>query len=239
MIYIRKSAERGATNIEWLESYHSFSFGEYYDPNHMGFGSLRVINDDIIKGGGGFGEHGHKDMEIVTYMISGTLAHKDSIGNVETIKAGEVQRMSAGKGIRHSEFNASESEAARLLQVWFLPEEAKRQPGYEQKKFSQEDKRNKLKLVVSHDGVDGSLKIGQDVDFYASIVDKGKTISHKVNDRKIWLQVARGELELNGSILKEGDGAAIKDEAELNIKGVSDESEFVLFSMNKNLNTGE
>ncbi len=231
MLKIRKSAERGLNKIDWLTSYHSFSFGHYYDPAHTGFHNLLVINDDYIKGGGGFAEHGHRDMEIVTYIISGELAHKDSLGNVATIKAGEVQRMSAGTGIRHSEFNYSKTEECRLLQVWFLPEEEGRTPGYEQKQFSQNDKLNKLKLVVSRNGLEGRLKIGQDVDIYASILEKGNTLNFDTDKRKVWLQVARGDVEVNGNKLIEGDGAYSADEKKLNIKALSSESEFVIFSM--------
>jgi redox-sensitive bicupin YhaK (pirin superfamily) len=233
MLKVRKSAERGLNKIDWLTSYHSFSFGHYYDPEHTSFSHLVVINDDYIKGDGGFPEHGHRDMEIVTYIISGELAHKDSLGNVATIKAGEVQRMSAGTGIRHSEFNYSKTEECRLLQVWFLPEAENRKPGYEQKKFSQNDKRNNLKLVVSPTGKDGALSIGQDVEIYASILEKDKSLNHKTDGRKIWLQVARGEVDVNGKKLIEGDGAHSGDEIELNIKALSDESEFIIFSIGK------
>jgi quercetin 2,3-dioxygenase len=231
MLKIRKSAERGTNKIDWLTSFHSFSFGHYYDPQYMGFGNLVVINDDYIKGGGGFAEHGHKDMEIVTYIIDGELAHKDSLGNVATIKAGEVQRMSAGTGIRHSEFNYSKTETCRLLQIWFLPDAEGKKPGYEQKHFSQDDKRNNLKLVVSPSGKDGSLSIGQNIEIYASILESGKSLVHELGDRHGWLQVARGDVEVNGKKLIEGDGVAITEESELSIKGVSKESEFVLFSL--------
>jgi redox-sensitive bicupin YhaK (pirin superfamily) len=231
MMRVRKAEERGLTNIDWLKSYHSFSFGHYYNPAYTGFGNLVVINDDHIKGGGGFAEHGHRDMEIVTYVISGELAHKDSLGNVATIKAGEVQRMSAGTGIRHSEFNYSKTQDCRLLQIWFLPEKENEPAGYEQKEFSQKDKKNNLKLVVNREGINGALKIGQDIDIYASILEKEKNLSLENNGRDIWLQLARGEIEVNGNKLKEGDGIAMQDELKTEIKGLSAESEFVIFSM--------
>jgi redox-sensitive bicupin YhaK (pirin superfamily) len=233
MIYLRKAEERGLNKIDWLTSYHSFSFGHYYDPNHLGFGPLVVINDDYIKGGGGFAEHGHKDMEIVTYVLSGELAHKDSIGNVETIKAGEVQRMSAGTGIRHSEFNYSEAEECRLLQIWFLPENKGDKPSYEQKSFSKEDKKNKLKLVVSKDARDGSLKINQDIDIYACVLSENNSLSQNIEGRKAWLQLATGEIEVNGIKLKQGDGLALNEENDIVIKSLGKESEFVIFSMVK------
>ncbi len=233
MMYLRKSEERGHNHIDWLESYHSFSFGHYYDPEHVGFGNLVVINDDIIAPAGGFGEHGHKDMEIVTYVIDGELAHKDSIGNVATIRSGEVQRMSAGSGIRHSEFNASKTNACRLLQIWFLPKNNNDKPSYEQKYFSAEDKMNRLKLVVSSGGRDGSLDIHQDIEIYASVLEKDKTVSYELNNRYIWLQVATGEVEVNGQKLKQGDGLAVEDEKTVTIKALSGKSEFVIFSMGK------
>ncbi len=231
MIYLRKSDERGVNHIDWLDSKHTFSFGHYYDPNHMGFSHLRVINDDVIKGGGGFHPHPHRDMEIVTYVLSGELAHKDSMGNVETIKAGEVQRMSAGTGIRHSEFNASDSETVRLLQIWFLPRREGDEPSYQQKEFSRDEKLNQLKLMVSENGGNGILKIGQNVDIYSSILEKDKEVSFDSKGRKVWLQLAQGSISVNNIALAEGDGLAIKDEAELKLKGIDKESEFLIFSM--------
>lgn len=231
MMHIRKAEERGRNKIDWLESYHSFSFGHYYDPKYTGFGNLVVINDDIIAPSGGFAEHGHRDMEIVTYVIEGELAHKDSLGNVETIKSGEVQRMSAGTGIRHSEFNASDKNPVRLLQIWFLPAHEGDKPSYEQKYFSTSDKKNNLKLVVSPDGKDGSVSIHQDIEIYASILDENKTVSLPVSGRYAWLQVANGNLEVSGKKLKNGDGLAIEDEDKIEIKSLSKESEFIIFSM--------
>lgn len=231
MMRVRKAEERGLTSIDWLKSYHSFSFGHYYNPAYTGFGNLVVINDDYIKGGGGFAEHGHKDMEIVTYVISGELAHKDSLGNVATIKAGEVQRMSAGTGIRHSEFNYSKTQECRLLQIWFLPEKENTPAGYEQNEFTRNDKLNNLKLVVSQTGRDSSVKIGQDIDIYASVLEKDKNLSLENNGRDIWLQLATGEVEVNGKKLKQGDGIAMQDEAKTIVKGLAGESEFVVFSM--------
>lgn len=233
MLNIRKAEERGRTKIDWLNSYHSFSFGHYYDPNHVGFNSLLVINDDFVKAGGGFGEHGHKNMEIVTYVLEGELAHKDSLGNVETIKAGEVQRMSAGSGIRHSEFNYSKSDDVRFLQIWFLPEQENIDPGYEQKDFTEADKLNKLQLVVSPNGEDGALKINQDVEIYASILEKDKSLNFDAKKREIWLQVASGRFEVNGEVVKNGDGAYINAAEDLEIKGLDDKSEFLIFSMTK------
>jgi quercetin 2,3-dioxygenase len=233
MMHVRKANERGGTNIDWLESYHSFSFGHYYDPKYTGFGNLVVINDDIIKGGGGFGEHGHSNMEIVTYVIDGELAHRDSIGNVATIKSGEVQRMSAGTGIRHSEFNASKTNPVRLLQVWFTPANEGDKPSYEQKYFSRDDKRNKLKLVVSSKGKDGAVDIHQDIDILASVLEEGKALNYNLGKRYAWLQVADGTIEVNGKKLENGDGLAVEDEKELSIKGIGKESEFVIFSMGR------
>jgi len=233
MLKLRKAEERGETRTDWLHGKHSFSFGHYYNEEHTGFGDLVVINDDIIAPAGGFAEHGHKDMEIVTYVIEGELAHKDSMGNVATIKAGEVQRMSAGRAVRHSEFNASDKDRVRLLQIWFLPKYKGDKPSYEQKYFSADDKRNKLKLMVSEGKKDGSIDIGQDIDIYAGIFDKDIEIIHDTKGRNIWLQVARGDMIVNGTALKEGDGLAVTDEKELQIKAINGESEFLIFSMER------
>lgn len=231
MLKLRKADERGYNKIDWLESYHSFSFGGYYDPANMGHGVLRVINDDIIEPDTGFGEHGHRDMEIVTYVIEGALSHKDSLGNVAAINAGEVQRMSAGRGIRHSEFNASKDSKVRLLQIWFLTEKEGIPPSYEQKMFSREDKLNKLCLLVSRGGGGKAMKINQDVAIYASILDKGKEVEHSFKDADHfgWIQVALGEIEVNGVKLKNGDGLAIENEASIKIRSNENGSEFVLF----------
>ncbi len=231
MLKLRKADERGYNKIDWLESYHSFSFGGYYDPANMGHGVLRVINDDIIEPDTGFGEHGHRDMEILTYVIEGALSHRDSLGNVASIQAGEVQRMSAGRGIRHSEFNGSKTDKVRLLQIWFLTGEDGIPPSYEQKMFSREDKLNKLCLLVSREGGDKAMKINQDVTIYASILDKDKEVEYKFTDADHfgWIQVALGEIEVNGVKLKNGDGLAIEKEASIKIRSKENGSEFVLF----------
>ncbi len=231
MLKIRKAEERGYNKIDWLESYHSFSFGNYYDPKHMGHGVLRIINDDIIDPDTGFGEHGHRDMEIVTYVIEGALSHRDSLGNVAEIRAGEVQRMSAGKGISHSEFNASKDSKVRLLQIWFLTEKDGIAPSYEQKMFSREDKLNRLLLLVSKTGSVNSMKINQDVNIYASILDEGAEVEYKFSDarRLGWIQVALGEIEITSIKLKNGDGIAIEKESYIKIRSNKPGSEFVLF----------
>jgi redox-sensitive bicupin YhaK (pirin superfamily) len=233
MIEIRRSEDRGHANHGWLDSRFSFSFSDYYDPRHMGFRSLRVINDDRIAGRGGFGMHPHRDMEIITYMLDGAIAHKDSMGNGSTIRPGEVQRMTAGTGILHSEFNPSE-EAAHLLQIWLLPRENGLKPGYDQKFFSGDAKAGKLALIASPDGREGSMKIEQDATLYASWLTTGESVSHQLAaGRHAWLQVARGSLKLAGKVLNEGDGAAISNEREIVIEGQSDEgAEFLLFDLN-------
>jgi hypothetical protein len=212
MITVRKAAARGVTRFPWLDSRHSFSFGQYMDPAHVHWGDLRVINDDRIKGGGGFPPHSHRDMEIVTYMVAGTLAHEDSTGGRETIGAGEVQRMTAGTGITHSEFNASRTEDARLLQIWLLPDADGHAPGYEQKRFSREAKTGKLLPVASGRGLPGALGIHQDADIFASVLAKGDSVRHDMAPgRRAWVQVVDGTIEVNGQTLAEGDGAAIAD----------------------------
>ena len=230
-IRIRRSAERGAAHFGWLDSKHTFSFGNYRDPKHMGFGPLRVINDDKVAGGGGFPMHPHDNMEIVTYIIDGALEHKDSIGTGSVIRPGDVQRMSAGTGIRHSEFNPSKAQAVHLLQIWILPERQGSKPSYEQKSFALDDRRGKLQLVGSRSGRDGSVTIHQDVDLYSTLLTAGQEVSHAVKPgRSAWLQVARGSVTLNGERLEEGDGAAVDAAAALNIAGVAD-AEVLLFDM--------
>ena len=231
MITVRQSEERGAVNMGWLDAKHSFSFGSYHDPEHMGFGTLRVINEDRIQPSQGFGMHGHRDMEIVTYMIDGALEHRDSMGNGSVIRPGEVQRMTAGTGVRHSEFNHSDTDETHLLQIWILPEQNGLTPGYEEKTFDDSEKRNKLLLLASSDSRDGSLKIHQDTDLFASILDKGKSLSHQFADgRNGWVQVVRGRLSLNGETLDHGDGASIADTSVLDIAALED-AEFLLFDM--------
>ena len=222
MIFVREADARGVADFGWLDSRHTFSFGEYHDPRYMGFSDLRVINDDRIAGGGGFPTHPHRDMEIVTYVVEGGVAHKDSLGNGSVIRPGEVQRMSAGTGIRHSEYNASPSDPLRLLQIWILPERPGLVPGYEQKAFDDAVRRNKLALVGSRDGRDGSVTIHQDVALHSGLLDPGAEVEHVLAaGRRAWLQVARGAVELNGIALKEGDGAAIKDEVKLRIRATA------------------
>ena len=215
MLTLRRAEERGRANLGWLDSRHSFSFGHYYDPEHMGFGPLRVINDDRVAPGGGFPTHPHGDMEIVTYVLDGALAHKDSLGTGAVIRAGDVQRMSAGSGIRHSEFNASKAEPVHFLQIWIEPERTGLKPGYEQKTFSAEEKRGKVRLVGSRDGRDGS-------------------VSHQVAPgRSAWVQVAQGTATLNGEQLYPGDGVAVTDAGPITLVGTSQDAEILLFDMAK------
>lgn len=231
MITIRPAQARGAVNIGWLDSQHTFSFGEYSDPNHMGFATLRVINEDKVTPGKGFPTHGHRDMEIITYVLEGTLEHKDSIGTGSIIRPGDVQRMSAGTGIRHSEFNASTTEPVHLLQIWMLPEQAGIEPGYEQKTFTEAEKRGKLRLVGSHDGRDRSVTIHQNVDLYATTLEEGETVSHVLAAGRVaWLQVARGAVQLNDHSLTTGDGAAIAQESRLRLQAITP-AEVLLFDM--------
>lgn len=233
MIKIRRANERGHANYGWLDTYHTFSFNTYYDPRFMGFRSLRVINEDRVAAGEGFGTHGHANMEIITYVTEGALAHKDSTGGEETLRPHEVQRMTAGSGIRHSEFNPSETESTHLYQIWILPERDGLTPGYEQTYFAPEEKKGKLRLVASRAGTDGSVKINQDVSLYSSILAAGEEVSHELAENRYgWLQVVKGKLEINGETLKTSDGAAISDERELKIKALEDETEFLLFDLN-------
>lgn len=232
MIKIRPSRDRGAANFGWLDTRHTFSFGNYYDPKHMGFGPLRVINEDKVVPTQGFPTHGHRDMEIITYVLEGALAHKDSIGNGSTIRPGDVQRMSAGTGILHSEFNASETDSVHLLQIWVLPEQNSIEPSYEQTYFAPEKKQGQLCLVGSRDGRDGSVTIHQDVELYAAKLDADESVTHELTKNRIaWVQVARGALNLNGHDLTAGDGAAIAEETTLKLTGVGEETELLLFNM--------
>jgi redox-sensitive bicupin YhaK (pirin superfamily) len=232
MIKIRRSDERGHADYGWLDTYHTFSFNTYYDPRFMGFRSLRVINEDRVAGGQGFGTHGHADMEIITYVTEGALAHKDSTGGSETLRPHEVQRMTAGTGIQHSEFNPSETEATHLYQIWILPDKKGLTPGYEQTYFAPETKRGRLKLVASRGGDDGSVKINQDVYLYSSILARNEEIAHELSEnRHAWIQVVKGSLEIGGEKLYASDGAAISDEKILRIKSLEDETEFLLFDL--------
>jgi len=231
MISIRRAADRGHFDHGWLSTYHTFSFADYHDSAHMGFRSLRVVNDDRVAPGQGFGEHRHRDMEIVSYVLEGALAHRDSMGNSGVIRPGDVQRMSAGTGVQHAEFNDSETEPVHFLQIWILPEAPGTPPGYEQKTFPLETRRGKLRLVGSRDGREGSLTVRQDVSIYASVLERGEEVRHRLApDRHAWLQVARGALAVNGERLEEGDGAAVRGEEELVIAGSG--SEFMLFDLN-------
>lgn len=217
MLTLRKSADRGYADHGWLQSYHSFSFADYYDPAHMAWGNLRVINDDVIAPGSGFGTHGHRDMEIITYVTAGLLAHKDSMGNGTDIPPGDVQRMSAGSGVRHSEFNHA-SNTTRLLQIWIEPSQKGITPGYEQKSFSDAEKRGQLRLIASPDGANGSVTIHADASLYAALLDGEETVSLAFNpQRKAYVHVVKGSLCVNGQNLNAGDAALIADESLLNL----------------------
>lgn len=229
MIKLRKAEDRGYAKRDWLESWHSFSFADYQDPEHMQFRALRVINEDIINPSAGFPTHGHRDMEIVTYILKGALEHKDSTGSTGVIRKGEVQRMSAGTGIEHSEYNPSDSESAHLFQIWLLPGEKGLQPGHEQKKF--EPVSGELQLVGSPDGRDGSVTIHQDVNLYMAHLEKGQELDFKVEDgRYVWLQLSHGDLEVNGEKLGKSDAAAISDENDLKFIA-NDNTELLLFDL--------
>lgn len=231
MLAIRRSQERGHANHGWLDTHYTFSFADYYDPGHVHFRTLRVINDDRVAGGGGFPMHPHRDMEIVTYVLEGGLEHRDSMGNGSVIRPGDVQRMSAGTGVTHSEFNASKTEPVHLLQIWMFPERKGIKPSYEQKMFSEADKRSRLRLVASPDGRDGSVTIHQDNELYATVLRKGDQVRHELKpERHAWVQVARGSVKLNGQELAEGDGAAISEEKAIELAGVKD-AELLLFDL--------
>lgn len=218
MIQIRKAEDRGHANHGWLDTYHTFAFGSYRDPQHMGFRSLRVMNEDFVQPGQGFGTHPHQDMEIVTYVLEGALEHKDSMGNGEVLRAGEFQRMSAGTGITHSEFNPSGSEPVHLYQIWLLPERKGIEPSYEQKQFPDEERHNRLRLVASRDANGGSLLIYQDVRIFLATVYANAKVEHDLEPgRHAWLQVLRGSIRLNGNELNTSDGAAISGETRLDI----------------------
>lgn len=213
MMRVRRGRERGATELGWLDSRHTFSFGDYYDPESMGFRSLRVINEDRVAPRGGFPTHPHRDMEILTYVISGGLQHRDSMGNGSLIRPGEVQRMSAGTGVQHSEMNPSKSDPVHFLQIWILPDRRGLAPGYEQKLFGADERRGRLLRVASHDGRDGALTIHQDASLYASLLDQGTSASHELAPgRHGWIQVVKGVLDAGGERLEAGDGAAIEPE---------------------------
>ncbi|MDX1485468.1 MAG: pirin family protein [Alphaproteobacteria bacterium] len=231
MIATRLADQRGSVDLGWLDSRHSFSFGHYYDAEHVGFGPLRVINEDRIRPGAGFDTHGHRDMEIITYVIAGALEHRDSTGGGSVIGPGIVQRMTAGTGIRHSEYNASGSDPVHLLQIWIEPRESGFAPDYAERRFDLEAERGTLRLLVSADGRDGSLIIQQDADLYAARLDAGDRLTHATDPRrKLWVQVVAGTLRFNGTLASAGDGLAISGEAELSMTAERD-AEFLLFDM--------
>jgi redox-sensitive bicupin YhaK (pirin superfamily) len=232
MIAVRRAAERGTANLGWLDSRHTFSFGHYYDPDHMGFGPLRVINEDRVRPGAGFDTHGHQDMEIISYVLEGALEHKDSIGTGSVIRPGDVQVMSAGTGIRHSEFNHSKSEPVHFLQIWVLPNRKGLPPRYDQKSFPASEKRDRLRLVGSPDGRDGSIVIHQDAEIYDALLGRGRAVSHALKaGRKGWVQVVGGAIEVNGKAAEAGDGVAVDDEALISITSRADDSEVLVFDL--------
>jgi redox-sensitive bicupin YhaK (pirin superfamily) len=231
MIKVRKAEDRGHANHGWLDTYHTFSFSTYQDPEHMQFRSLRVMNEDVVAPGQGFGTHPHRDMEIVTYVLEGALEHKDSMGNGEVLRPGEFQRMSAGTGITHSEFNPSQAEPVHLYQIWLLPESKGIEPSYEQKRFDDGGMNDQLRLVASPDAELGSLKIHQDARIYLAKLDVGKQITHELKPgRHAWLQVLRGDVSLNGLELETSDGAAVSEESSLTIEATID-AEVMLFDL--------
>lgn len=231
MLTVRRSADRGHIDHGWLNARHTFSFGDFHDPGHMGFRVLRVINEDVIAPGKGFGTHPHRDMEILTYVIEGALEHRDNMGNGSIIRPGDVQWMSAGTGVQHSEFNPSPDDPTHLLQIWILPDRKGRQPDYAEKHFTPEDRRDRLCLVASGEGTAGSLRWGQDVRLYASLLSAGESVSLDLGaERHAWVQLVRGSLNINGQSLNEGDGASVCDEAHLEIKA-SQDSEFLVFDL--------
>lgn len=231
MIKLRGSNDRGHTKFDWLDSRHSFSFGDYYDQQHMGFGSLRVINEDRVVPGGGFPTHSHRDMEIITYVLEGAVAHKDSTGTSTVIRPGDVQRMSAGTGISHSEYNASQNEPVHFLQIWIVPDEMGLASGYEQKAFSLHKHQGTGTLVASKDGRDGSITVHQNVDVWAArLSPEEQAVFHLKPNRRAWIQMARGAGMLNGTLLRSGDGAAASQEEIVEIKAV-DDAEFLMFDL--------
>ena len=232
MISIRKAEDRGASRISWLDSHHTFSFSDYYDPQHMGFRSLRVINDDRVAPAGGFGTHAHRDMEIITYVLEGEIAHKDSLGTGSVIRPGDVQKMSAGSGIRHSEFNNSQTEPVHFLQIWIIPDRNGVTPGYQQLNFSKESKLGKLLLVASNEKRDDIIHIQQDAKMYVTVLESAdQRVEHSLAaDRHAWVHVARGSAVVNGNVLREGDGAAITAEPKVEISG-SPSGEVLLFDL--------
>lgn len=231
MITIRPGNQRGGGDYGWLNTRHTFSFDQYYDPKWMGFRSLRVINEDFVAPGQGFPMHPHREMEIITYVLEGALDHNDSMGNGSTIHPGDGQRMSAGSGVRHSEANPSKTDSVHLLQIWIMPGTKGIEPSYEQKSFPEEDKKGRLRLIASPDAKDGSVKIHQDAKLYVSLLEPGQEVQHRLDSgRHAWIQIARGAIELNGNKLNQGDGAAVSDETRLTLKGTAD-AEVLLFDL--------
>lgn len=232
MIVKRSAADRGRFDFGWLDTRHTFSFGEYHDPRHMGFRSLRVINEDRVQPGEGFGTHPHRDMEIVTYVLDGALQHRDSMGNGSVIRPGQVQRMTAGTGVLHSEFNASKEESVHFLQIWILPEERGLAPGYEESEFGEAEKRGRFRVIASRDGRDGSVTVHQDATILATVLGDGEAAAYEIAaGRSAWVQVVRGSVRLNGERYDAGDGAALTEEPGLTLEGI-DTAEVLVFDLN-------
>lgn len=233
MLTIRRAADRGHADHGWLNSRHTFSFADYYDPRHMGFGTLRVINDDTVAPGQGFGTHPHRDMEIISYVLDGALAHRDSLGNGSVIRPGDVQRMSAGTGVTHSEYNASEDEPVHFLQIWIVPDAPRHEPGYEQKHFSREDRQGRLRLVAAASGRDGAVSLHQDADIHAGLLDAEDATSFEVRpDRDVWVHLARGALSVNGEPLGAGDGVAVRQPGTLSFEAAN-QAELLVFDLGR------
>jgi quercetin 2,3-dioxygenase len=230
MISLRPADQRGHAQFGWLDSYHSFSFGDYHDPRHMGFRALRVINEDRVEPGRGFGTHSHRDMEIISYVLDGALEHKDSMGTGSVISPGDVQRMTAGTGVSHSEFNHSRTDPVHFLQIWILPERPRLSPSYEQKSFSREERQGKLRVVAARDGQGGAVTVHQDVTLYAALLDVGERVAHTIERGHAWVQVARGAVTVNGTTLRAGDGAAVSDETSLEI-AATERAEILVFDL--------
>jgi redox-sensitive bicupin YhaK (pirin superfamily) len=231
VISIRRAGDRGETHLDWLDSRHTFSFADYYDPAQMGFGALRVINEDRVAPGGGFATHAHRDMEILTWVLDGALAHRDSLGNGSIIRPGEMQRVTAGTGIRHSEFNASQAEPVRFLQIWILPERQGLEPSYEQKAFGRDELGGRLRLVASRDGGNGSVTVHQDAEVYAGVITDGGRLTHRpAPGRRAWVQVTDGRVRLEGAALAAGDGAAMAQVAEIVMTAEGD-ADLLLFDL--------
>ena len=231
MFNIRRSQDRGQTSLDWLESQHSFSFGRYMDPQHMGFGPLRVINEDRVTGGAGFATHEHANMEILSIVLDGALEHKDSLGQSAVIRPGDIQRMSAGTGVRHSEYNASATEPVHFLQIWIVPECDNIQPSYEQKEMPRKDRAGQLKLLGSRDGRDGSITIHRDVDLYGAVLSSGGQITHPIAEgRGVWVQVVSGAISVRGETLRAGDGLALRDEPAIDLSATAN-AELLLFDL--------